>query len=112
GMCDLLTLLLAIALAFTALGVISVIQYNVQMNNMPEGLTDYEIRESLGYFARSRGSFLAYGLSLLIAAAAGFVILAITSYLRDKVSYGTKNRSEEHTSELQSRENLVCRLLL
>src|SRR5690606_41981752 len=30
--------------------------------------------------------------------------------------YGTKcksgNRSEEHTSELQSRENLVCRLLL
>ena len=38
------------------------IQYNVQMNNMPEGLTDYEIRESLGYFARSRGSFLTYGL--------------------------------------------------
>src|SRR5690606_40796110 len=25
---------------------------------------------------------------------------------------GTKHRSEEHTSELQSRENLVCRLLL
>src|SRR5690606_42001885 len=24
----------------------------------------------------------------------------------------TKHRSEEHTSELQSRENLVCRLLL
>src|SRR5690606_40635869 len=24
----------------------------------------------------------------------------------------SKNRSEEHTSELQSRENLVCRLLL
>src|SRR5690606_40810152 len=24
----------------------------------------------------------------------------------------TNNRSEEHTSELQSRENLVCRLLL
>src|SRR5436309_6103955 len=24
----------------------------------------------------------------------------------------TKDRSEEHTSELQSRENLVCRLLL
>lgn len=92
GMFDLLTLLLAIALAFTALGVIGVIQYNVQMNNMPEGLTDYEIRESLGYFARSRGSFLTYGLSLLIAAAAGFVILAITSYLRDKVSYGTKNK--------------------
>src|SRR5690606_41794343 len=25
---------------------------------------------------------------------------------------GAENRSEEHTSELQSRENLVCRLLL
>src|SRR5690606_41887177 len=29
----------------------------------------------------------------------------------DGVSYGLQ-RSEEHTSELQSRENLVCRLLL
>src|SRR5690606_39634520 len=28
------------------------------------------------------------------------------------VSYMTLTRSEEHTSELQSRENLVCRLLL
>src|SRR5690606_14643045 len=28
------------------------------------------------------------------------------------VGYVLKNRSEEHTSELQSRENLVCRLLL
>src|SRR5690606_40368873 len=26
--------------------------------------------------------------------------------------FGDANRSEEHTSELQSRENLVCRLLL
>src|SRR5690606_40112033 len=26
--------------------------------------------------------------------------------------YGSHGRSEEHTSELQSRENLVCRLLL
>src|SRR5690606_41417347 len=28
------------------------------------------------------------------------------------VEYGLTGRSEEHTSELQSRENLVCRLLL
>src|SRR5690606_39709389 len=27
-------------------------------------------------------------------------------------AYGRRLRSEEHTSELQSRENLVCRLLL
>src|SRR5436309_4179221 len=30
---------------------------------------------------------------------------------RDR-STGARQRSEEHTSELQSRENLVCRLLL
>src|SRR6266700_5197535 len=29
-----------------------------------------------------------------------------------RVTAGTAFRSEEHTSELQSRENLVCRLLL
>src|SRR5436309_8755339 len=30
----------------------------------------------------------------------------------DAGTRGVDNRSEEHTSELQSRENLVCRLLL
>src|SRR5690606_42098638 len=30
----------------------------------------------------------------------------------EKVLQGRPKRSEEHTSELQSRENLVCRLLL
>src|SRR5690606_41130785 len=34
-------------------------------------------------------------------------------YLRDEVAWKKlPGRSEEHTSELQSRENLVCRLLL
>ena len=32
--------------------------------------------------------------------------------LDDKVALVTDGRSEEHTSELQSRRNLVCRLLL
>src|SRR5207302_7658646 len=32
--------------------------------------------------------------------------------VRMSVPVGKSNRSEEHTSELQSRENLVCRLLL
>src|SRR5690606_41362732 len=34
--------------------------------------------------------------------------------VRDAIlaAYAELNRSEEHTSELQSRENLVCRLLL
>src|SRR5690606_15504237 len=30
----------------------------------------------------------------------------------NQISFGKDGRSEEHTSELQSRENLVCRLLL
>src|SRR5207302_4565995 len=32
--------------------------------------------------------------------------------VRSKSWLSPRNRSEEHTSELQSRENLVCRLLL
>src|SRR5690554_7244310 len=32
--------------------------------------------------------------------------------LRMRRSYGKEQRSEEHTSELQSRPHLVCRLLL
>src|SRR5690606_41692407 len=35
----------------------------------------------------------------------------LESMIRGKVM-NSKRRSEEHTSELQSRENLVCRLLL
>src|SRR5690349_24255713 len=31
---------------------------------------------------------------------------------RDRASLGQQSRSEEHTSELQSRRDLVCRLLL
>src|SRR5690606_40586440 len=34
----------------------------------------------------------------------------LTSFSSDRIF--TNHRSEEHTSELQSRENLVCRLLL
>ncbi len=92
GMFEVLTLVLVIALAFLFLGLVGVIQYNVQMNNMPEGLTAFEIRESLGYFASSRGTFLTWGWILLAAAAVGFVILAIASHYRDKVSYATKKR--------------------
>src|SRR5690606_42139212 len=33
-------------------------------------------------------------------------------FARDGIAADTSPRSEEHTSELQSRENLVCRLLL
>src|SRR5690606_40498060 len=37
---------------------------------------------------------------------------AVTLYFQPKENFNGAVRSEEHTSELQSRENLVCRLLL
>src|SRR5690606_41687468 len=39
-------------------------------------------------------------------------VLSRELMLRELADLDTKMRSEEHTSELQSRENLVCRLLL
>src|SRR5690625_5545381 len=36
----------------------------------------------------------------------------ITVYLQDEDAWAFEERSEEHTSELQSRGHLVCRLLL
>src|SRR5690606_40867486 len=42
---------------------------------------------------------------------AGLHIDSVFAAFNDSASMGTV-RSEEHTSELQSRENLVCRLLL
>src|SRR5690606_42154283 len=49
-------------------------------------------------------------LRLLYPAALTSVITLVTRLLRRPVEH--IERSEEHTSELQSRENLVCRLLL
>src|SRR5258707_4315011 len=43
----------------------------------------------------------------------GMVVFAFNTSLDDRVPAGeVLNRSEEHTSELQSRQYLVCRLLL
>src|SRR5690606_41293155 len=44
----------------------------------------------------------------ILAGVAMSVVMSVTAYAQDI----TVGRSEEHTSELQSRENLVCRLLL
>src|SRR3712207_8004142 len=38
--------------------------------------------------------------------------LGVEPYVSDGTAAGTRLRSEEHTSELQSRQYLVCRLLL
>src|SRR5690554_7745169 len=38
--------------------------------------------------------------------------LSISDYNKESIERFAKDRSEEHTSELQSRPHLVCRLLL
>jgi ABC-type glycerol-3-phosphate transport system permease component len=90
GWFDLLLFFLAIAIVLVALGVVGMVQYNVQMNNMAEGLTDFEIRGSLGMLASSRASFTNLGLWALVSVIFGFVVLAIASYYQDKVSLQTK----------------------
>lgn len=90
GWFDLLLLFLAIAVVLVGLGIAGIIQYNVQMNNMAEGLTAFEIRENLGALALRRTSFTNIGLLALAAVIFGFVVLAIASYYRDKVSLQTK----------------------
>src|SRR5690606_38287710 len=47
-----------------------------------------------------------------IGCAGGVDLTASRAYREEETPSGVKARSEEHTSELQSRENLVCRLLL
>src|SRR2546430_12531713 len=51
---------------------------------------------------RSNGEWQSKGVGHSRKGNSGFLALAVTSYFR----------SEEHTSELQSQSNLVCRLLL
>src|SRR5690606_40900618 len=56
---------------------------------------------------------VAWGVSATLGAVAG-MLLAPATLLSPFMMFDPflKGRSEEHTSELQSRENLVCRLLL
>src|SRR2546430_13600066 len=42
----------------------------------------------------------------------GLVGLELASVMGDEIESPQKTRSEEHTSELQSQSNIVCRLLL
>ncbi len=90
GMFGVLLFLLVFSLVLVALGIGGSIQYNVQMKNMAEGLTQYEIREALGYLAKTRSSFLTIGLVAMAAVILGFVLLAISCYTDRRVSYRTK----------------------
>src|SRR3712207_7044162 len=59
-------------------------------------------------FRRTGATLLATELGIQIAAD----VLGHTSTATTKAHYAEPDRSEEHTSELQSRQYLVCRLLL
>ena len=90
GWFDVLVFFLAVGIVLVGLSVAGMIQYSVQMSNMAEGLTDYEIRQNLGMLATRRSSFLSIGLITLAATALGVFFLAVASYYRDKVSFQTK----------------------
>src|SRR5438132_8152614 len=53
-----------------------------------------------------RGEFGAAGLRF------GIVVSRFNSFITERLLAGAVERSEEHTSELQSHSDLVCRLLL
>src|SRR2546430_11807357 len=62
-------------------------------------------------WARRRPSVAALLATLIVVVTGG--LLAISAlYVRAEVQRANADRSEEHTSELQSQSNLVCRLLL
>src|SRR5690606_41290426 len=52
------------------------------------------------------------GKTILPLKAHGVTLMSIGLMLQEGQAVIWRGRSEEHTSELQSRENLVCRLLL
>jgi ABC-type glycerol-3-phosphate transport system permease component len=112
GWFDLLLFFLATGIVLVGLGVFGIIQYNVQMSNMAEGLTDFEIKESLGVLALRRDSFLNIGVVVLASVVAGFVLLAIASYLRDKVSLQTKKNLGKLRVVLQYAVALAVTLIM
>src|SRR3712207_7033318 len=52
------------------------------------------------------------GAAKLIRCGRGEIVDVVVDLRRGSPTYGEWERSEEHTSELQSRQYLVCRLLL
>jgi len=77
------------------------IQYNVQMDNMPSGLTQYEINRKLGWFAKQRDSFTLVGSVGLAATIIGFVLLALSCHFENRISYAAKRRVQNVKVALQ-----------
>lgn len=101
GWFDLLVYALIGSLALLLIGAVGFIQYNVQMSKMPEGLTPYEINQALGWFAKSRDSFVMVGSYTLAATIIGFLLLAVSCSLEDRISIGAKKRIDNVKVGLQ-----------
>src|SRR5690606_41618478 len=71
-------------------------------------------RDAVGWIASWEGAGHAFAVTLGGRVVGNVAVTRIDDHDTGWVSYWTvpEMRSEEHTSELQSRENLVCRLLL
>src|SRR5207247_11351016 len=69
----------------------------------------FKVFEGLGHY---REALLAAGATTAHLAGAGPALFAITRDEPAAKEIAKRIRSEEHTSELQSRVDLVCRLLL
>src|SRR5690606_11358565 len=61
-------------------------------------------------FKRSFSPFIQFNQASLYCVLDNFFVFANSKEMLQNIIANYQNRSEEHTSELQSRENLVCRL--
>jgi ABC-type glycerol-3-phosphate transport system permease component len=103
GWFDLFMLFLALSLILVALGIVGCIQYNVQINNATKGLTAYEIKKALGFFATSRKSFLTIGLFGTTITLLGFALLALFSATKRTTFVNAKeNKTKENMRRMQS----------
>src|SRR5690606_41449023 len=76
------------------------------------GLEETLLAQILGEAVISDVALIGYDLFLHEGPAIGMLFEARNNALLKRNLNDQRRRSEEHTSELQSRENLVCRLLL
>lgn len=101
GWFEILIFALIGSIVMILIGAAGHIQYNVQMNNMAEGLTPYEINQALGSLAKSRDSFVSFGLVLLAATVVGFVLLAVGCYLDKRITVKQRRNIERVQVALQ-----------
>src|SRR5690606_39655153 len=83
------------------------------MNGERKGRSIGPLRRLVPYLARYRALVIGALISLVAAAVTTLTLpIAVRRMIDHGFSETNSGRSEEHTSELQSRENLVCRRLL